>query len=325
MNHTIHANARTTPRTRAEIKASGLGVVELASIYNTTPMTVRKWRNREDLNDRSHRPHRPKTTLSEAQEWIVCELRRSLLLPLDDLLYITREFINEKASRSGLARLLKRESLNDLRALYPEVEGDKRPLKTFKHYEPGFVHVDVKYLPQMRDQTSRSYLFVAIDRASRWVYMEIRKDKSARSAKLFLKALVKSAPFAITKILTDNGKEFTDRFCASGERKPTGKHPFDKQCSISGIEHRLIKPRTPQTNGMVERFNGRIAEVIRQTRFSSIEELSGVLRRYEKLYNNQIPQRALGHITPVDALKDWQKKRPELFKKRIYKHTGPDK
>jgi transposase InsO family protein len=249
----------------------------------------------------------------------------TLLLPLDDLLVITREFINEKASRSGLARLLKRQGLNDLRALYPQIEGEKRPCKTFKDYEPGFVHIDVKYLPQMKDQSSRSYLFVAIDRASRWVYMEICKDKSARSAERFLKALIKAAPFVITKILTDNGKEFTDRFCATGERKPTGQHLFDKQCSTSGIEHRLIKPRTPQTNGMVERFNGRIAEVIRQTRFSSIDEMSGVLRRYEKLYNSQIPQRALGHIAPVDALKDWQKKRPKLFNKRIYKHTGPDK
>ncbi|CAD7855780.1 MAG: hypothetical protein, partial [Olavius algarvensis Gamma 1 endosymbiont] len=33
--------------------------------------------------------------------------------------------------------------------------------------------------------------------------------------------------------------------------------------------HRLIKPRTPQTNGMIERFNGRIADVLRTHRFDS--------------------------------------------------------
>ena len=55
-----------------------------------------------------------------------------------------------------------------------------------KDYAPGFVHVDVKYLPQMADESRRTYLFVAIDRATRWVYLEILADKSARSAKGFL-------------------------------------------------------------------------------------------------------------------------------------------
>jgi transposase InsO family protein len=73
----------------------------------------------------------------------------------------------------------------------------------------------------------------------------------------------------ISRILTDNGKEFTDRFCPTGERKPTGNHLFDQECAEHGIEHRLIKPRKPQTNGMVERFNGRIQEIVQQTRFES--------------------------------------------------------
>jgi IS30 family transposase len=74
----------------------------------------------------------------------------------------------------------------------------------------------------MPDEQSRKYLFVDIDRATRWVYMEIRASKSAGSARAFLKNLIKKAPFVITKTLTDNGKEFTDRFCATGERKSTG-------------------------------------------------------------------------------------------------------
>ena len=96
-----------------------------------------------------------------------------------------------------------------------------QPPKRFKAYEPGFVHIDVKYLPKMQDEASRKYLFVAIDRATRWVYLEIRKDKSAKSAQAFLKTLLKKAPFKIRKILTDNGKEFTDRFSAAGERQDT--------------------------------------------------------------------------------------------------------
>ena len=72
-------------------------------------------------------------------------------------------------------------------------------MKTFKAYEPGFVHVDVKYLPQMPDQDQRTYLFAAIDRATRWVYVEIRKDKTAASASGFLNRLIETAPFLINK------------------------------------------------------------------------------------------------------------------------------
>jgi len=78
---------------------------------------------------------------------------------------------------------------------------------------------------------------------------------------------------------------------------------------------------------MVERFNGRISEVVSQTRFASAAELETTLERYVKTYNQQIPQRALNplnHRSPVQALKEWQQKKPELFKKRVYNQTGLD-
>ncbi len=91
-----------------------------------------------------------------------------LLLPLDDLLAITREFLNPDVSRSGLSRCLRRHEVGNLNGLKP-----KEPAATargFKAYGPGFLHIDVKCLPQMPDETSRRYLFVAIDRATRWVF-----------------------------------------------------------------------------------------------------------------------------------------------------------
>jgi len=77
------------------------------------------------------------------------------------------------------------------------------PVKPFKAYDPGFVHVDVKYLPQMPDEDHRQYLFAAIDRATRWVYVELLQDKSAASAGGFLTRLIDKAPFTITKVLTE--------------------------------------------------------------------------------------------------------------------------
>jgi hypothetical protein len=130
----VHPCARTTPRTRSEIKASSEGSTVLASRYNVTPATARKWKSREDCQDRSHRPNTLNTTLTPTQELLVVELRRMVLLPLDDLLAITHEFINPAVSRSGLDRCLRRHGVSNLKSLLPKIEGEKPPLKTFKDY-----------------------------------------------------------------------------------------------------------------------------------------------------------------------------------------------
>ena len=266
MNLQLHKNARTTPAIRREIRESNRSERELAGQYGLNRGTVRKWKNRENQADASHRPHKLHTTLSPAQEVIAVELRRSLWLPLDDLLAVIKEFICPQASRSGLDRCLRRHGVSNLSKLRQAREAsenpDSPPRKGFKTYEPGFVHVDIKFLPQMADEKSRRYLFVGIERATRWVYAEVLPDKSADSAAKFFQRMVVKVPCKVVKVLTDNGKEFTDRFQPGGERTPTGNHVFDKVCTENRIEHRLIKPGHPQTNGMVERFNGRISEVL---------------------------------------------------------------
>src|SRR5690606_37177555 len=87
-----------------------------------------------------------------------------------------------------------------------------------------------------------------------------------------------------------------------------------------GIEHRLTRPKRPQTNGMVERFNGRIADILRTHHFRSGEELEATLLRYVWLYNHHLPQKALGHVSPIEAMKRWQRSHPELFHKRVINH-----
>ena len=319
----IHPLARTTPRTRAEIKASTASATVLAERYNITVATARKWKGRADVHDRSHRPHTLATTLTPGQEVLVVELRRTLLLPLDDLLAVTREFIHPGVSRSGLDRCLRRHAVSDLKALQPEVEGEVALPKSFKDYEPGFVHVDIKYLPQMPDETSRRYLFVAIDRATRWVYLRIYRDQSESSSSDFLRRLKQAAPMTISHVLTDNGSQFTDRF-TSKSKMPSGGHVFDRTCTSLGIEHRLCPPRHPQTNGLVERFNGRIADLLKQTRFASAAELETTLQHYLATYNHRIAQRALNHQSPIQALQTWQKNKPALFVRRVYKQPGLD-
>ena len=316
----MHKKAGTTPAVRAEITSSDETASVLAQRFGITEQTVYKWKRREVFGDRSHTAHRLQTVLTPAQETVVVHLRRTLLLPLDDLLAVTREFLCPDVSRSGLDRCLRRHGVGNLNALQPKTP--QEPHKAFKSYEPGYLHMDVKYLPQMQDETKRRYLFVAIDRATRWVFVAIKPNKSAASAKAFLNALHKACPIKINKLLTDNGKEGAYRLFASREREPSGNHEFDRLCQELGIKHRLTKPRTPRTNGMVERFNGRVADVLKTHQFSNSEDLELTLLLYVALYNHQLPQSAIKSKTPLQTMKEGYQSHPQLFHMRPYNHQG---
>ena len=154
-----HPQARTTPRTRAEIKAACANLAALAERYNVSKATARKWKHRDDVQDLSHPPHKPRTTLTPAQEAVVVELRRMLLLPLGDLLVVVRKFIKAAVSRSGLDRCLRRHGVSQLCDLQVLADGEEPKAKTFKDCEPGFVHAHIKYLPQdaRRDPQTLSF------------------------------------------------------------------------------------------------------------------------------------------------------------------------
>ena len=131
-------------------------------------------------------------------------LRKSLHVSLDDLLAVVREFLNPNVSRSGLDRCLRRHGVGNLRDLKAKTPRPKH--SGFKAYEPGYIHIDVKYLPHMADQTSRRYLFVAIDRATRWVFIRIYNSKTAANALRFLRDLERACPIRIRTILTERAK-----------------------------------------------------------------------------------------------------------------------
>jgi transposase InsO family protein len=104
--------------------------------------------------------------------------------------------------------------------------------------------------------------------------MQIKIHKTAASAHLFLNDLLKACPIELQKIQTDIGNEFSDRLFASRERNARGDQEFDQLSKALSIEHHLTKPSTPRTNGMVERFNGRITGVLTTHRFTSGEDLA---------------------------------------------------
>jgi hypothetical protein len=136
MNIKLHNNARTTSAVRAEIASSSEQTCVLAARYGVTEATIYKWKKPDSSVDKSHTADRLQTTLSPAQEAIVVEFRKTLFLPLDDLLAVTREFLCADVYRSGLDRCLRRHGVGNLHALKPITP--KEPDKAFKAYEPGY-------------------------------------------------------------------------------------------------------------------------------------------------------------------------------------------
>jgi transposase len=166
----LHANATTTPKTRAYIQSSTASVAELVTELGVSDRTIRRWRARSATKDRSHRPKRMAISLSPLEEALVCELRTRLGMPLDDIVETMRRCLNAKLSRSAIHRCLKRYGVNQ------RFKPARPAVGRFEEAPIGFIHIDLKHLPALKRR--KSYAFVAIDRATRYVYLEIhpRRD-----------------------------------------------------------------------------------------------------------------------------------------------------
>ena len=244
----LHANATTTPRTRAYIQESRASVAELAVELGVSETTIRRWRGRSQVHDRSHVRHHLGQSTSAEDEALITVLRQELRLSLDDILEVMRRAAKPELSRSALARCLKRLGLNVLPAV-PDGGATGR----FEETPFGFVHVDLKHLTRLRGQPS--YVFVAIERATRFVHAEVIPTRDAVTVAACLEHFLDAFGHPVHTVLSDNGGEFTDRFAAGVDRRPSGRHPVDRVCAGRGIEHKLTRPFRPQTNGMVERVN----------------------------------------------------------------------
>ena len=246
MELSLHANATTTPKVRGYIQRSRKPVADLAAELGVSETTIRRWRERTTVADRSHVP-----------------------------------------------------------------KPDKPAIGVFEQATIGFIHIDLKHLPAL--QRRKSYVFVAIDRATRYVYLEIHPRRDGDTAAGFLNRFLAHFPHRVHTILTDNGSEFTDRFAVDMKDKPhdrpSGRHPFDQICANHKIDHRLTRPYRPQTNGLVERFNRRIVEAIGQQPkrgaahrlFSSHADRDAFLNRFVSDYN-RIRLKCLGYLAPIQAL-----------------------
>src|SRR6218665_3822224 len=108
----LHANATTTPRTRAYIQRSPASVADLVAELGVSERTVRRWRGRSEVTDRSHRRHNLGQSTSPEQEALICGLRRDVGLGLDDLVEVMHRCVDPGLSRSAIYRCLRRYGLS---------------------------------------------------------------------------------------------------------------------------------------------------------------------------------------------------------------------
>jgi len=186
-----------------------------------------------------------------------------------------------------------------LSVLPEELVRAERQIKRFRKYSIGFLHIDTLYTPKINKK--RWYVFTCIDRVSKIAFIQITERKTKEMGAGFLKKVLSFYPYPIHYILTDNGLEF----CYKALYRKTKKiHPFVNICKQNKIQHRTIKFRHPWTNGMVERFNGKIKKnVIRRHLFDNEADLKLKLIIYLNKYNFDVKLKQLGYKTPEDYLK----------------------
>jgi transposase InsO family protein len=289
----------------------------LASRHGINPKTVAKWHARQDVTDRRTGPAEPRsTTLSAEAEAIVVAFRRHTLLPLDDCLSALQPTILH-LTRSALHRCLKRHGISRL----PETDGDKPARKRFNACPIGFFHIDIA---EVRTEQGKLYLFVTIDRTSKFAFAQLHERATQRIGADVLRALLKAVPYRVHTLLADNGIHFTApgnvASAAPLIRQAMGRgeifraHAFELACAQDNVEHRLTKPHDPWTNGQVERMNRTLKQAtVQRYHYSSHDELRGHLGLFLDAHNYARRLKTLKGLTPYEAICRWWANAPDSF------------
>ncbi|QKD88187.1 IS481 family transposase [Xanthomonas axonopodis pv. vasculorum] len=299
MGQVVHGSATTT-----EAKHSQESLRALSKRYGINQKTVAKWKKRRSTADLPTGPRQPcSTVLSVTDEAAIVAFRKHTLLPLDDCLSALQPSM-PRLTRSSLHRCLQRHGISRL----PKMKGDKAAKKRFKSYPIGYFHIDIA---QVQTAEGKLYLFVAIDRTSKFAFTELHASANKMVAAQFLRNVIQAVPYTLHTVLTDNGIQFTNR---SSDRYAF-EHIFTRVCEEHGIEHRLTKVKHPWTNGQVERMNRTIKQAtVKRFHYDDHAQLQQHVANFIDAYNYGRRLKALKGLTPYEFIcKQWTSE-PERFK-----------
>jgi transposase InsO family protein len=298
---------------------------ELAERYDLKPKTVMKWRNRDSVEDMAMGPKNACSTVLTAEEEALCvAFRKHTLLPLDDCLYALQATISH-LTRSSLHRLFQRYEISRL----PDIAGEKPPKKKFKSYPIGYFYVDIA---EVRTEDGKLHMFVAIDRTSKFTFVDLHERATRRVAADFLKRLIEAVPYTVHTVLTDNGTQFTTPGNAksmAGELlvlQQAGQlgrvHAVEWACAQNHIDQRLTKPNHPWTNGQVERMNRTLKEAtVRRYYYESHDQLREHLAAFVNAYNFAKRLKTLKGLTPFEYVTKCWTDQPNRFKVNPIHHS----
>lgn len=250
--------------------------------------------------------------------------RRYTLLPLDDCLYALQATIPH-LTRSSLHRCLQRHGISRL----PETDSDKPDKRKFKSYPLGYFHIDIA---EVRTEQGKLHLFVAIDRTSKFAFVELHEKATTRVSGDFLRHLIQAVPYTIHTVLTDNGIQFTTpgaggsavpeirQAMANGELLRA--HAFEYACAQNGIEHRTTKPKHPWTNGQVERMNRTIKDATgKRFYYQDHDQFRRHLDDFVAAYNFARRLKTIRGLTPYEFICKCWASEPERFTKNPHHQT----
>lgn len=290
----------------------------VAHRYHCTVQTVYRWRRMydgtlESLENKSHRPlsPHPNTQTDEEKKHIYDLIKRNPDIGLNELYGKLR--LNYAYTRNPvtLYRFLRKSGFYDTKKKYSPYK--PKPYDTPVHIGEK-MQMDVKCVPKeciadsiINDE--RFYQYGIIDEATRERFIYPYREQNADSTIDFVRRAIAFFGYTPKIIQTDNGSEFTFTMKVKNGRK----HSFDIFCEQYGIEHKLIKPRTPRHNGKIERSHRCDNErFYKYLRFHSYEDLKTQMKAYLKRSNN-IP---ISTLCSSDKTKKWltpNEKRKELL------------
>ena len=317
MAQVLHGSATTTEAVRRAIQHSQASLRSLAKRYGINQKTVAKWKRRTSVADRPTGPKEARSTvLSLEEEAIVVAFRKHTLLPLDDGLYALQPSLPH-LTRSSLHRCLQRHGISQL----PQMEGEVSAKRKFKSYPIGFFHIDIA---EVRTEQGKLYLLVAIDRTSKFAFVEVHEKVARRTAADFLRHLIAAIPYKIHTVLTDNGTHFTtpgntgsaapDIRAAMDAGELFWAHAFEYACAENNIDHRLTKPKHPWTNGQVERMNRTIKDAtVKRFYYETHDQLRTHLADFVTAYNFARRLKTLKGLTPYEYVCKLWTKEPHRF------------
>jgi hypothetical protein len=198
--------------------------------------------------------------------------------------------------------------------LPPSSQGDTGAPQEVQDLRDRLRHIDSC---ELRRADGKLVMFLAIDRVSKFTYVEFHDSAGKMEGSAFLKVVVEVFPYKIHTVLTENGMAFADlpKNREGPSRRFLGPHIFDRICMANGIEHRLTKPYHPWTNGQAERMNRTIKDAtIKTYHYDDLENLKAHVMAFVTAYNFAKHLKALKWRTPYQVICEAWTKDPSIFK-----------